>query len=304
MKRKTLVLMGLLFLSSSIVPASAEKIPLAGIADARIKTVAYSSNNVYRLEGHYGFTTIVEFSPKERIETIAIGDSDAWQVVKPRRQNIMFVKPLEPDADTDLTVITNKHIYTFQLDAQKATSPDDPSLTFRLRFTYPDQGSSGLMSFSDRHERHDSVTGPRLTARNLNFNYAYSGARALRPERVFDDGKFTYFQFQPGMETPAIFAVDGNGHQSIVNFATEGNYIVAERLARQFALRDGDNTTNVYDESYSRPSGQQDDVTQISTIRRRGHAHSWNNHQSSLPSFLSWTKSIHPSTSSKITYNQ
>src|ERR1035437_9209569 len=152
MNRKRLVILGLLFLGVTIIPALAEKIPQAGTADARVKIVTYHDNDVYKLKGHYGFTTIVEFSPKEKIETISVGDSEAWQVVKPNRQNILFVKPLEQNADTNMTVLTSRRIYTFPLSAEKGASPDSDDLTFRLRFTYPEDGTAGLQDFGNAPE--------------------------------------------------------------------------------------------------------------------------------------------------------
>src|ERR1035437_1605779 len=234
MNRKKLAILGLLSLSFTILnftalPAFAEKTPQAGTADARVKLVAFHDNDVYKLKGHYGFTTIVEFAPKEKIETISLGDSAAWQVIKPNRPNVLFVKPLEQNADTNMTVLTNQHIYTFQLAAEKAISPDADDLTFRLRFTYPDDKDSGLFNYSSAEEPKTENATPSLTAKNLNFNYSYTGAKSLQPERVFDDGKFTYFQFKTLDATPAVFLVDEKGNENIVNFTTQGEYLVVER---------------------------------------------------------------------------
>ena len=82
----------------SISPALAGKDPRPTSADARVKVVTYHENDVYQIRGHYGYSTVIEFSEKERIQTISLGDTASWQVMKPGQPNIMFIKPLEENA--------------------------------------------------------------------------------------------------------------------------------------------------------------------------------------------------------------
>jgi type IV secretion system protein VirB9 len=301
--KNKLALTGLLFLGFTL-PALAEKFPQDGIADARVKVIAYHDNDVYKLKGHYGFTTIIEFGQHERIETISLGDSAAWQVSKLNRSNMLLIKPLEQNADTNMNVLTNQHIYTFQLAAEKASSPDADDLIFRLRFTYPDDRDAGITNYNSASEPSaSSSSGPELTAKNLNFNYSYSGAKALQPERVFDDGKFTYFQFKTLDATPAVFLVDEKGNESLINFTTEGPYLVVERTGRQFTLRDGDIATCIFNEAYVRPTGKQGSPTPLGTIKPKKTAHKKSTN-SPTPLSLSWFKSLTPIPANDVTYNR
>ena len=97
--------------------AYAAKLPKDGVVDARIKTLPYRENEVFRLTGHYGFSTVLEFASGENIETISIGDSESWQLVKPKRGNLLLIKPLEENAQTNMTVVTDQRIYTFEMNA-------------------------------------------------------------------------------------------------------------------------------------------------------------------------------------------
>lgn len=303
MNYKKLILCGLLFLNFTVLPAQAEKSPLDGTADARVKSIVYHESDVYKLKGHYGFTTIVEFSPHEKIETISIGDSEAWQIVKPNRPNIMFIKPLAQNADTDMTVLTSKRIYTFQLTSEKAGSAEDQDLTFRLRFAYPDEGGQGIFDYANANDKSSGYAdAPSLNAKNLNFNYSFSGSKSLQPLRVFDDGKFTYFQFSSADVTPAVFAVDEKGNESLVNFTTEGEYLVVERVARQFTLRDGDVTTCIFNESYIHPTGKQNGAAPLGTLKPKKTARK--KADPNEPPFLAWFKSIAPTGNNTVTYNQ
>jgi type IV secretion system protein VirB9 len=52
----------------------------------------------------------------------------------------------------------------------------------------------------------------------LNLGYATSGDKSSIPlNRVFDDGQFTYFMFDPNAEIPSVYAVGPDGTESIVN---------------------------------------------------------------------------------------
>ncbi len=253
-------------------PAWAGKSPRPGTADARVKTITYHDSDVYRITAHYGFSTVLEFDRTESIETISMGDSQAWQIVRPARGNLLFVKPLEENANTNMTVVTNKRIYTFEMTAQASRSHKSNQLSFRIRFVYPDQIDMQLANIakSKNNGFEDKDFSPSaVPPEDWNFDYSYAGDKSLRPQRAFDDGIFTYFQFSKTGKTPAVFAVDENGNESIVNYSMQGKYLVVESLGRQFTLRDGDTTTCIFNDSYpqSEPDplamtiNEMDDVT-------------------------------------------
>jgi len=256
MKLKKLALYGIALAVLIPSPAIAEKKPLAGAVDARIKTLIWHENEVYQLKGHYGYTISVKFSENERIEIISAGDSSAWQIVKPKRPNILFIKPLSEPAETDMTVITSKRIYTFELSADKAESIASPELTFRLEFIYPNETGPALPADLRGTGWGGAAPGQEDIA-NLNFSYSYAGEKRLRPERVFDDGIFTFFLFRDFETLPAIFAVNDHGNESLVNFTVQGPYLAVNRTGRQFTLRDGESSTCIFNDAYPQKSGIQ-----------------------------------------------
>lgn len=256
MKIQNYLLAGLIILPLLSAPAFADRAPRPGTADARIKSYTYHENDVFYLKGHYGFTTVIEFSAKEKVESISIGDSEAWQVMPGSRKNLIYIKPLEQNAETNMTVLTSKRIYTFELTADRAASPKSRDLTFRVKFRYPDEESLELANFGSKSAgRYNPLDGADISA--WNFDYSYAGDRGLRPKRVFDDGTFTYFEFNKSGLTPAIFAVDDEGNESIVNFNAEGSYIIVNSTGRQFTLRDGNITTCIFNDAYPKEKGKQ-----------------------------------------------
>jgi type IV secretion system protein VirB9 len=90
----------------------------------------------------------------------------------------------------------------------------------------------------------------------MNFRYSWSGSPPTKPLRVFDNGEFTYFAFADGQSVPAIFSVDADGNEALVNHHVRGEYVVVERLGSQFSLRSGDFVTCIFNDLRPHPSAK------------------------------------------------
>lgn len=195
-------------------------------SDPRLRVVAFDAGQVTSIEGHLGYQMMIEFAPNERIENVSIGDSAGWQVTPNHAATLLFLKPMQARAATNMIVVTSQRRYAFALRVGGAITPDDPRNIYSLRFTYPA----------------DPMTTAAATANDappvLNFAYASSGARSLMPARVFDDGRFTYFELAPGAETPAIFVLNGRDEE-VVNSQVRGAFTVVDQRADAFVLRYG-----------------------------------------------------------------
>ena len=269
MKLKTLLITAISIAVLAVGPAYAGKDPRSSSADSRIKTFTYHETEVFQLKGHYGFSTVIEFSSRERIETISMGDSESWQVLPTKsRPNVLLIKPLEENAQTNMTVMTTKRIYTFELSASKASSHRSSELAFRVRFVYPEETDMELANFSSTASAHyDPLQG--TDGSDWNFDYSYSGDKRLKPKRAFDDGVFTYFQFEDFEVMPAIFAVDENRNESLINYNIQGDYLVVSKVGAQFTLRDGDTATCIFNDAYPVTTGKEPDVVPLAEIEEK-----------------------------------
>jgi len=189
--------------------------PIGG--ENRIKIVNYTPNTVYKFVGHYEYQSIIEFGLDEEIDTISMGTPTPWQLVP--AGNRIFLKPVEDDATTNMTVITNKRMYFFEMHVETAASINDENLNFVVKFVYPENYnlSSATTGAGGPVTTLPQSTGPDLTKPELyNFKYSISGqARNIEPLMVFDDGEFTYFKFRDiNAELPAIFMVKNSGEES------------------------------------------------------------------------------------------
>ena len=248
------------------LPSFAASTPTGFSVDERVKNVVYNENDVISLTGYYGYQTTIRFANYEKIQNISIGDSVAWQVVPNKVGNILFVKPVEERATTNMTVITDRRIYNFELTSGQAHSPKDGRITYMLKFSYPqdsildftsdETGTQSFVPASNRPFAPSSIspTG-RISSvgapRDLNFDYSYKGEDNLAPSTVFDNGEFTFFKFSNQTNLPAIFEVDQDRNESVVNYHLENGYVVVESLGRQFTLRHGDEEACVFNDNFS-----------------------------------------------------
>jgi len=226
-----------------------------GKTDNRIKTFIYNEREVFRINAHYGYTSHITFSLDENIQYVTVGDSMAWNVVP--RSNHLFLKPIEFEANTNLTVLTNKRAYNFELRASKAKSISDRSLSFAINFHYPKDEMAREMAMEIKRQKEKNsknqfiIPEKTTSAENWNMNYTKTGSTNMAPTHVFDDGEFTYFEFPENLDTPAIFLVDEAKNESLLNYHVKGKYIVIHKVGKQFILRSGEKATCVFNESFS-----------------------------------------------------
>ena len=206
----------------------AETVPRGSIIDNRVKMLVYNTNQVYKLIAYYGYQIDLQLADNEETKTIAAGDSVGWQIVGSGQH--IFIKPMANEARTNLSIVTNRRTYVFDLISHSPVARAD--ITYLVRFRYPDvDADTALLSSAA------STYAPRY-----NFDYKITGAKDIEPLHVFDDGQFTYFQFDPQRELPAIFVVGSDGKEGLVNYRMEGSTVVVERLGEFYTLRSGKET--------------------------------------------------------------
>jgi type IV secretion system protein VirB9 len=235
----------LLLMSAYYTPALAIQNTTPNSVDKRLRTFTYDPNEVYKFVGHYRYQSSIEFAPDEEIATISLGDTVAWQIIP--SGNRIFLKPVEPDATTNMTVISTKRIYHFELYGEEAEGIRDGEMIFQARFYYPGEGANAeLQRFNHEEDLPDIQNEPE----KYNFNYTATGSDYALPLKIFDDGEFTFFEFKnKNAEIPAIFLVRPDGSEEVINYRMQGNYVVVERVSSQFTLRSGDDVACIFNET-------------------------------------------------------
>lgn len=192
--------------------ATAELLPAAGTGDPHIQAVLYDEAQVVLLRVATGYALTLAFSPDERIETVTLGNSDAWQVQSNRRADHLVIKVSSGAPETNMTVITDVRSYNFQL-VSVAAGPDLPYL---VRFTYPPPGID-----------------PEQAVQVEQGRYRVRGSRALRPSAISDDGRSTSIIWPGDTTLPAVYQIDRSGNEALVNgLMRDGAYVIEGVHAR------------------------------------------------------------------------
>lgn len=191
-------------MSLCVIPCTiAETLPIPGAADARIRTAAYSPDEVYRLTGYVGYQTDLEFQPGETFVGLAAGDIEGISFVA--QDDHLFLKPKVARVGTNLTIVTSRHTYQVDYSASAQRPDATQEVIYALRFTYP----------PDPQKDPDRATEKALeTHRPRNFDYWYCGNPAIRPVAASDDGVHTRIRFAAHAEEPAIFVRNEDGSES------------------------------------------------------------------------------------------
>ncbi|WP_341786912.1 TrbG/VirB9 family P-type conjugative transfer protein [Rickettsia endosymbiont of Cantharis rufa] len=113
--------------------------------DNRIKTYIYNPNEVYLLVLHFGFQSHIEFAKNEEIQNIILGDAYAWKITP--LANRLFIKPLEKDIRTNMTIITNKRTYEFDIASTELMMGNERDLVYVIKFYYPKKNSNYMARF-------------------------------------------------------------------------------------------------------------------------------------------------------------
>lgn len=207
------------------LPATAGQYPKGKSNESRIREVNYNPDQVVELETAYGYQTTVEFG-NEQIKTVATGDTIGWQIHP--LGNRLFVKPVEqPIAgvdSTNITVITDKRNYYFNATTSKRKKP-----AYVVRFNYAPKVAL--------QKRSQAAIAARPKYRD--YLVDKNGSNEINILDVYDDGQFTFFQFDPRKPLPAIYHVNGDDKEEIANVRREGNYQVFEGLGDRFTIRIG-----------------------------------------------------------------
>lgn len=266
---------------SSPVPKACAEVPI--VTDSRIKTFVYNENEVFTILTHYGYQSNVELGLNEEIETVSVGDRVGWQIVSTGRR--LFIRAMEENAHTNMTVVTNKRAYQFDLRSSGAQAllPSE-ELVYVVRFYYPDEpgqtppapvvSAADIVGSNNSAPVAASVSAPlpapvsatplasitpapsataslsqAATSSALNYNYTFAGPQSAAPLKIYDDGRATYFKLHSSAERPQVAVITATGEEmNIPASVTADGVAVVNVVAPRFAIKNNGARVVVYNE--------------------------------------------------------
>lgn len=214
-------------------------------------------------------------------------ETDEWCISALLGSNQIFVRPRDNASRNNMEMHTSKRDYSFAFEVVddkvtrvKGSDADVPF--YRVVFDYlrPKPLAEGLSS-AERAAAVDAllqrvdITASRpipqqvdpdhgmtpvqrlkaegIQVRNTNYSkQVLERGEDAEPTMVFDDGRFTYFEFPGAREIPAVFAHGSDGEPTRVNWHMNGNFVVVQRTARKYTLRLGEAVVGVFNEAFDR----------------------------------------------------
>lgn len=246
-------LFGLVVCLSASTMAHAEMRATPLRADARLVEFEYSPDEVYLILCKPKRSVFVRFGPDETITYASAGETKDFDITVPKAKTFMEVKPRFDDVETNATVVTTKRTYHLVLRAPKEGQKDFGKFYARVEWKYPRSnlmdltedaigGQSGTSSAPVIPVGQDGTVRAGVDIKKLNFEYKVEGKADFTPVQVFDDGVFTFIRMPGGLqELPALFALTSESPKdlALVNYDVKGDYLVAQRVMKNFLLRLG-----------------------------------------------------------------
>jgi type IV secretion system protein VirB9 len=198
-------------------PTLAERTPRSMGADARVRAVTHSEADVIRVDLNLRVNTAIELGAGERISSVLIGDSEAFEVEVLSNRQTISIKPMIAGAQTNLIVYTGRRAITLSLIEGRSNTP-----TYRVVLQYPDAQPRRVAAATSR-----------------DIGYGYSGDGEIRPLRVWNNGNATFFEFAPGVR-PSVFGVDARGYEITLNSQTRGAIVRVSGVRDAYSIRIGD----------------------------------------------------------------
>ena len=232
----------------------------------RVTVPEEGEDRIHRLRTRVRHTTVIVLPADENILDFVVGDSEYWHLAG--AANVAFLKPLRPDAATNIALVCESgRIYSF-LVAEHSDGP--PHLVVRVESgtekTGLSGGGSGRPAFVARSEvaayqqmaaeaaaaarsAREAAEAGILEARSqaesaieefragyperLAFEYRLDGDAARRPflvEAMWHDGQFTYLRSR-AQESPALYELrDGEPALVAYDLTDDGLYVARHVL--------------------------------------------------------------------------
>jgi type IV secretion system protein VirB9 len=265
-----------LMLVASCLAFQAEAAPLskgALPADNRIKVLYYDPSDVYVIRAKYGYQTNIVFEQGEEIQTISMGDRSLWQIIP--GDNRLYIRPMQENISTNMTLITNIRSYEFDLksvdsksenniyvarfvyDKPNMDAPSPVEVPAPVVLTPPEPKSLGKLKAPEpKFEAPKFAPEPMPLKQSgpvhPNYNYTYSGPDSLAPDKVYDDGKSTYITLSSSARryTPAVFVVRDDKEYPAPS-KIQGGQIIVDEVASALILRSKTGAVRIYNELLS-----------------------------------------------------
>lgn len=199
--------------------AQAQVAPTPSVDDPRLQTVEYQAGAPIRLVAFPDSSLMLVFHRGEAIERAVVSDGGAFKAAVVGNGDTIEIAPSHPGAVAELRVQTDQHEYRFDLETGTGLAA-----AFVVRLIDGTQGQAA-----------QAAAQPLPGA--ATSTYRMSGDRAVRPDRILDDGERTFLEWDKNRALPAVFGVGPGGSEELVAGYMRDGVFVIDRVYPQLVFR-------------------------------------------------------------------
>lgn len=198
--------------------------------DSRVRHVKFHPNEVYGIYLKPGVATNIVLAESENLVKWFSGAEPTISVANVGN-NILIKSVTDTNIDTNLTVISSKRTYYFQVKSTQKTT------LFALKFSYPEEKKKQKEEKA-KQKKLAEITNPN-TAEIVHNNYIGIGDKSLKPEYIFSSNTHTFMKLPRGARIPAVFR-STSANEQLVNSKFENDWLIIYSAASSFTLRLGE----------------------------------------------------------------
>lgn len=202
-------------------------------------TFDFFTDSIYDVFVTPDFTTMIKLDPEENVLAIKSGDSTNFEVEQEfggeDNAVYLFVRPTDLDVTGNLTVMTDKRVYMFNLySTLELFNP-------LVKFNYPSK-TNLVNNFKRNNSNNLKVT----RVEDLDFDYSVSNRNLpFAPTSVYTDGTKTVITMPSDLQEAPVLLVNGEDGYEVVNYEYEMNKIIVHRKIMDAILKIGSNNKKV-----------------------------------------------------------
>lgn len=225
-----------------------------------------------------------------------------WCIATQPGSRHVFIKPKSTaNAANNMAIVTTKRLHSLRLEVLPDNSTRPPLYRLTIQppsakalerpggavARSPDPGtvasSAGLAALAAANteliarlktlKSAEQLVADRMQARpsvqNTNYTIAEGADSSdIAPTMVFDDGRFTYLKLPGNREVPAVFHVQGDGSEALLNTRMDQDLLVVDRVARKLVLRAGNAVISLHNEAFDVDGIPPEDGTTVPGLQR------------------------------------
>lgn len=266
--------------------------PVGSHFDSRNQNVSYNAQNTTVINSAVGYMTTLVFDEDEKVITARTGFPQGWNVEKEDNLVTLEVKPvkqtvqnnnvdesgnqsseivnvaLDPESDltrwrTNLFVRTTKRNYSMELNARTFREPE--KIAFVVNFQYPEDRRKEQAEIEKKRteawnkKQEEQQINRALENSKSPKNWQYwkrvaVGSESISPDYAWDDGRYTWFGFNPLKKIPSVFVMSGE-QETLTNpvMKQSGSFTaVGVPVEQRFVLRLGNQVVGVENRGFGK----------------------------------------------------